>query len=74
MFSKEAFQEVRRYFRYLHFTTEPEAEMTGDGMKKGTTKRVLRFSFVIPPVSSVRSKHDVRRESGLGFGALLMGC
>ena len=56
MFSKEAFQEARRYFRYLHFTTEPESEINGDSMKKGTTKRVLRFSFVIPPVSRVRAK------------------
>ena len=42
------------YFRYLHFTTEPEAEMNGDSMRKGATKRVLRFSFAIPPVDRVR--------------------
>ena len=54
VFSRDAFREVRRLFRYLHFTTEPEAEMNGDSMRKGATKRVLRFSFAIPPVDRVR--------------------
>ena len=56
IFSKDAFPAVKNYFRYMHFTSEAEAEMDGTTIKvkRGKTgKRVLRFSFALPPADKV---------------------
>ena len=47
---------MRQYFRYLHFTSESESEMDGTTIKHApgaAPKRLLRFSFVMPPRDKV---------------------
>ena len=53
VFGRAAFEEARKYFRFLHFTTEDE---------RSTHPRVLRFSFNLPPADRVNDM----KESDIG--------
>ena len=49
VFAAPSFERVRRYFRYLLFTTEDS---------RSKNPRVLRFSFALPPSDKVRASND----------------
>jgi len=45
VFGSKAWESSRKYFRFLHFTTEDE---------RSVSPRVLRFSFNLPPLDKAR--------------------
>lgn len=45
VFGSKAWESSRKYFRFLHFTTEDE---------RSASPRVLRFSFNLPPQDKAR--------------------
>lgn len=74
IFGKDSFPGVQQYFRYLHFTSEAESQMDGTAIKRkpGTAgKRVLRFSFLMPPADKVR--HVIRRNLESCFTQAVLG-